>query len=104
MNDPEWVIPCPTHLHHLVQSKSSQVEPMDQTLENGQKPHFGSFFAPFMQIMHTYLIVQPLPDVEKYLELSSYAILSQSKLRKSRKWQNNLFSLFFAQFMHIMHT
>ena len=57
-----------------------------------------------MHIMHTYLIVhdqKPLPDVEKYLGLSSYAILSQSKLPKSRKWQKILiFALFCTIYAH----
>ena len=89
-----------------------EVDPMDDTQENGEKPHFWLFctlctFFALLHIMHTYLIVrdlEPQPDLKKYLGLPSYKILSQSELPKSRKWQKNLFLLFFARFMHIVHT
>ena len=35
------------------QNMQYQVEPVGQTQENGQKPHFLLFFAQFMHIMHT---------------------------------------------------
>ena len=37
-----------------------QVDPTDQTQENGQKPHFWPLFAQFMHIMHTFLAVHEL--------------------------------------------
>ena len=37
-----------------------QVDPTDQTPDNGQKPHFLPIFAYLMLIMHTQLIMHDL--------------------------------------------
>ena len=42
------------------QNMQYQVEPVGQTQENGQKPHFLLFFAQFMHIVHTLLIMHDL--------------------------------------------
>ena len=71
-----------------------QVDPTDQTQENGQKPLFGSLdhskmhFCDLGMILH-HLV--SLPKVKKHLVPSKYAISSRTNRPNSRKWPKTSF-------------
>ena len=81
-----------------------RVDLSHQSREKGQCAYVHNLCTLFM---HTYLIVhdlQPLPDAEKHLGLQSSAISSRFEPPNSSKVPKTSFWLFFAQYMHIMHT
>ena len=71
-----------------------QVDPTDQTRENGQKPLFWLFWwlkNAFLGFLNDPSWHVRLPNVGKHLVLSQYAISSRSKRPNPRKWPKTSF-------------
>ena len=71
-----------------------QVDPTDQTQENGQTPHFwlfGSFTKVFSWFLNDPAWLIRCPTHAYHLVLSEYAISSQSDAPASRKWPKTSF-------------
>ena len=80
-----------------------QVNPTNQTQDNGQKPHFGTLdhskmlFCDFRMILHDLI-------VGKHLVLSEYAISSGSDRPKSRKRPKTYFSALWIIHIRILQV